>query len=71
MNGTNFQLKLKQTQLLNQAMQQSFRILQRSGSKWSEKWKIGWQTIRYWNARSLTSRLTTCRNIRLTLPTAI
>lgn len=31
MNGTNFQLKLKQTQLLNQAMQQSLRILQMSG----------------------------------------
>ena len=30
MNGTNFQLKLKQTQLLNQAMQQSLRILQMS-----------------------------------------
>ena len=31
MNGTNFQLKLKQTQLLNQAMQQWLRILQMSG----------------------------------------
>ena len=33
MNGTNFQLKLKQTQKLNQSMQQSLYVLQMSSQE--------------------------------------